>query len=130
MVVKVSHDGPVTIVTIDRPEVRNAINGEAARRLAEVFREFDSNPAQSAAVLTGAGGTFCAGADLKAVSSGQDNLRVSVDGDGPLGCSRMLLSKPVKALKNMLSILILSHFVSQKDWEHPLDRSLPVPKNL
>jgi len=97
VVVKVSHDGPVTIVTIDRPEVRNAINGEAARRLAEVFREFDSNPAQSAAVLTGAGGTFCAGADLKAVSSGQDNLRVSVDGDGPLGCSRMLLSKPVIA---------------------------------
>ena len=90
----VEKEDGVTIVTINRPEVRNAVDGPTADELAAVFRDFDTDAGQSVAVLTGAEGTFCAGADLKAISDGRGN-RVSRDGDGPLGCSRMLLSKPV-----------------------------------
>ncbi len=88
----------VVVVTIDRPERRNAIDGPTARALAEQFRRFDADDALHAAVLTGAGGTFCAGADLKAISEGQGN-RVEADMglDGPLGPTRMLLAKPVIA---------------------------------
>jgi enoyl-CoA hydratase len=86
----------VVIVTIDRPEVRNAVDGPTAAALAEAFRRFDADAGLSVAVLTGADGTFCAGADLKAASSGRGN-RVAPDGDGPMGPSRMLLSKPVIA---------------------------------
>jgi len=89
-------DGPVAIVTIDRPEVRNAVDGPTAAALATAFRRFDADESLAVAVLTGAGGTFCAGADLKAVSEGRGN-RVTEDGDGPMGPSRMLLSKPVIA---------------------------------
>jgi enoyl-CoA hydratase len=89
-------DGPVAVVTIDRPQVRNAVDGSTAVALAQAFRRFDSDDALAAAVLTGAGGTFCAGADLKAVAIGEGN-RVTLDGDGPMGPSRMLLSKPVIA---------------------------------
>jgi len=89
-------DGPVAIVTIDRPEVRNAVDGPTAEALATAFRRFDADESLAVAVLTGAGGTFCAGADLKAVSEGRGN-RVTEDGDGPMGPSRMLLSKPVIA---------------------------------
>ncbi len=89
-------DGAVAIVTIDRPEVRNAVDGPTAAALAEAFRRFDGDDALAVAILTGAGGTFCAGADLKAVAAGQGN-RVSEDGDGPMGPTRMLLSKPVLA---------------------------------
>ncbi len=85
-----------TIVTIDRPEVRNAVNETTANELADAFRRFESDDGSSVAILTGAAGTFCAGADLKAVSSGAGN-RVRVDGDGPMGPSRMLLDKPVIA---------------------------------
>ena len=67
MTVRVGRDGPVTIVTIDRPEVRNAVDGPTAARLSEAFRAFDADDSSSIAVLTGAGDTFCAGADLKAV---------------------------------------------------------------
>jgi len=88
--------GTTTIVTINRPEVRNAVNGETAAALAEAFRDFDADDDSCVAILTGAAGTFCAGADLKAVSSGAGN-RVRLDGDGPMGPSRMLLSKPVIA---------------------------------
>ncbi|MBU6281613.1 crotonase/enoyl-CoA hydratase family protein [bacterium] len=94
--VRVDTDGPVAIVTIDRPEVRNAVDAPTAAALAESFRAFDADPALSVAVLTGAGGTFCAGADLKAISSGRGNV-VTLDGDGPMGPTRMLLSKPVIA---------------------------------
>ena len=94
--VRFETDGPVAIVTIDRPHVRNAVDGPTAAELAAAFRRFDAEPALAAAVLTGAGGTFCAGADLKAVAAGHGN-RVTVDGDGPMGPSRMLLSKPVVA---------------------------------
>lgn len=89
-------DGPVAVVTIDRPEVRNAVDGPTAAALADAFRRVENDDAVSAAVLTGAGGTFCAGADLKAISAGRGN-RVTPDGDGPMGPTRMLLSKPVLA---------------------------------
>ena len=92
MSVRVEQDGPVTTVTIDRPEARNAVDRATAEALVEAFRVFDGDASQSAAVLTGAGGTFCAGADLKAM----DN-RVEADGDGPMGPTRLRLSKPVIA---------------------------------
>lgn len=88
--------GPIAIITIDRPEVRNAVNRETAELLAAAFRRFDADDELAAAILTGAGGTFCAGADLKAVSTGGGN-RTAPDGDGPMGPSRMRLSKPVIA---------------------------------
>ena len=94
--VRYDGDGPVAIITIDRPQVRNAVDGATAAALADAFRRFDGDAALAAAVLTGAGGTFCAGADLKAVAIGEGN-RVTLDGDGPMGPSRMLLSKPVIA---------------------------------
>ena len=94
--IRVGRDGPVTVVTIDRPEVRNAVDGPAAAGLADAFRAFDADEAAAVAVLTGAGGTFCAGADLKAVAAGRGN-RVEPTGDGPMGPTRMVLSKPVIA---------------------------------
>lgn len=94
--VRVQHDGPVTIVTIDRPEVRNVVDRPTAGLLADAFREFDADDASAVAILTGAHNTFCAGADLKGVSEGRGNA-VTEDGDGPMGPTRMLLSKPVIA---------------------------------
>jgi len=94
--VRCATEGPVAIVTIDRPEVRNAVDGPTAGLLADAFRRFDADEALAVAVLTGARGTFCAGADLKAVADGRGN-RVRLDGDGPMGPTRMLLSKPVIA---------------------------------
>jgi enoyl-CoA hydratase len=96
MTVRVTNDGPVTIVTIDRPERRNAVDGPTAAALADAFRAFAVDDACSVAILTGAGGTFCAGADLVAMTEGTGN-RTSDDGDGPMGPSRMLLDKPVLA---------------------------------
>jgi enoyl-CoA hydratase len=96
MTVLVEHDGPVTIVSIDRPDARNAVDGPTARLLADAFRAFDADDAAAVAVFTGTGGSFCAGADLKGVSDGRGN-RVAPDGDGPMGPSRMLLGKPVIA---------------------------------
>ncbi len=91
-------DGPVAVVTIDRPSVRNAVDGPTARALADAFRRFDGDDSLAAAVLTGAGGTFCAGADLKAVAAGTGNrVSLDVDDDGPMGPTRMALSKPVVA---------------------------------
>jgi enoyl-CoA hydratase/carnithine racemase len=90
--VRSERDGPVTTVIIDRPEARNAVDRATAEALAEAFRAFDADDGAAVAVLWGAGGTFCAGADLKAM----DN-RVEPDGDGPMGPSRLLLSKPVIA---------------------------------
>lgn len=94
--VQVQTRGAVTVVTINRPEVRNAVDGPAAEALAAAFRAFAADESQKVAILTGAGGTFCAGADLKAVAAGNGN-RVSEDGDGPMGPTRMLLPKPVIA---------------------------------
>jgi enoyl-CoA hydratase len=88
----------VTVVTIDRPHVRNAVDGPTAGALAGAFRAFDADPDSSVAVLTGAGGAFCAGADLTGVSDGRGN-RVDADVrlDAPMGPTRMLLGKPVIA---------------------------------
>ena len=94
--VRVERDGPVTVVTIDRPERRNAVDGPAAAALADAFRAFDGDPAASVAVLTGAGGAFCAGADLQAIAAGRPPT-VAADGDGPMGPTRLRLSKPVLA---------------------------------
>ena len=88
--------GRVTVVTIDRPERRNAVDREHADALAEAFRAFDEDDEALVAVLYGAGGSFCAGADLKAVAEGHPN-RLEPDGDGPMGPSRMELSKPTIA---------------------------------
>ena len=91
-------DGGVWVVTICRPEVRNAVDGPTAAALADAFREFEGRDDLSVAVLTGAEGTFCAGADLKAVSTGNGNrVESDVSLDGPMGPTRMLLSKPVIA---------------------------------
>jgi enoyl-CoA hydratase len=96
MAVHFATDGPIAIVTIDRPERRNAVNRPTAEALAAAFRRFDADDELAVAILTGAEGCFCAGADLTAFESGQTN-RVGVDGDAPMGPSRMLLSKPVIA---------------------------------
>ena len=96
MSVLVETDGAVTTVVIDRPGARNAVDGPTAAALAAAFRAFDADDSQSVAVLTGASGTFCAGADLKAVGTEQGN-QVTTDGDGPMGPSRMRLGKPVIA---------------------------------
>jgi enoyl-CoA hydratase len=94
--VLVDHDGPVTVVSLNRPERRNAVDPATATDLLDAFTGFDADPSASVAVLTGTGGTFCAGADLKAVASG-DLHRVAVDGPGPMGPTRLELSKPVIA---------------------------------
>jgi enoyl-CoA hydratase/carnithine racemase len=96
MSVLVERDGPVTTVTIDRPEVRNAVDGPTAAALADAFREFDADPDSAVAVLTGSSGTFCSGADLRAVGTPAGN-KATPDGDGPMGPTRMVLSKPVIA---------------------------------
>src|SRR5579864_6020029 len=95
--VNTEHAGAVLNVTIDRPEVRNAIDGPTAAALVQAFRAFDADPAQSVAVLTGAGGTFCSGFDLTALADEARGVHITEDGDGPLGVTRMLLSKPVIA---------------------------------
>lgn len=84
-------------VRIDRPEARNAVDGRTAAALAEAFRSFDTDDALDVAILHGAGGNFCAGADLKAVASGDGANRMQAFGEGPMGPSRMQLSKPVIA---------------------------------
>lgn len=96
MTVDVNQVDRVTVVSINRPEVRNAVDGPTADRLAEAFAAFDADDASDVAVLTGSDGVFCAGADLKAVAAGK-GPRLRETGNGPLGCTRMLLSKPVIA---------------------------------
>jgi enoyl-CoA hydratase len=96
MGVRVERSGRVTTVILDRPEVRNAVDGPTAAALAGAFREFDADPDAAVAVLYGAGGTFCAGADLRAVGTADGNM-THQDGEGPMGPTRMLLSKPVIA---------------------------------
>ena len=96
MTVRVERTPPVTTVILDRPQVRNAVDRATAEELANAFRTFDEDAEALVAVLCGASETFCAGADLKALSTGAGN-RVAADGDGPMGPSRMLLRKPVIA---------------------------------
>jgi enoyl-CoA hydratase len=101
-------DGEIWVVTIDRPDVRNAVDGPTARALADAFRAFDADATARVAVLTGAGGHFCAGADLRAVASGSSSTALGGDentlaldddmsADGPMGPSRLELTKPVIA---------------------------------
>jgi len=92
----VEHDGPVTVVTINRPERRNAVDSVCADQLRETFLAFDGDEAASVAVLTGAEGAFCAGADLKAIAEG-DVRPIPDNGPGPMGPTRLILSKPVIA---------------------------------
>jgi enoyl-CoA hydratase len=94
--VRVERSGPVFTVLLSRPERRNAVDGATAAALADAFRAFDADDSAAVAVLHGEGGVFCAGADLKAVGT-VDGNRVSPDGDGPMGPTRMRLSKPVIA---------------------------------
>ncbi len=90
-------DGEIAVVTINRPQVRNAVDDATAAALAEAFRRFDADDALAVAVLTGAGGTFCAGADLKTVATGERRRGHEHDDIGPMGPTRMLLGKPVIA---------------------------------
>ncbi len=94
--ISVVSDGPIAIVTLERPEVRNCVDGPTALELADAFRKFDADDDLVVAILTGSEGAFCAGADLKAVGDRRGN-RVTEDGDGPMGPTRMLLGKPVIA---------------------------------
>ena len=89
-------EGAVAVVSIDRPEVRNAVDGPTASALREAFQRFEADAALSAAVLTGRGGNFCAGFDLKSVAAGNAS-GVAEDGAGPMGPTRLLLTKPVIA---------------------------------
>ena len=108
--IRVERDGQIWTVTIDRPEVRNAVDGPTARALADAFRAFDADETARVAILTGAGGHFCAGADLRTVASGSspgalgaagEGLTLALDDDmsqdGPMGPTRLELSKPVIA---------------------------------
>jgi enoyl-CoA hydratase len=94
--VRVEHNGPVTTVIINRPEARNAVNGPTADALYKAFDAFDHDDSASMAVLWGDNGTFCAGADLKAFGTPEANA-VHRAGPGPMGPTRMVLSKPVIA---------------------------------
>jgi enoyl-CoA hydratase len=96
MSVRTEHDGPLTTVVIDRPERRNAVDGPTAAALADAFRAFDADDDARVAILYGAGGSFCSGADLDALGTERAN-RVAPDGDGPMGPTRMALGKPVIA---------------------------------
>ena len=96
MSVRVEVEGPVTTVVLDRPHARNAVDGPTAAALADAFRAFDADESQAVAVLYGANGTFCAGADLKAVGT-PDGNQVTEAGDGPMGPTRLRLRKPVIA---------------------------------
>jgi enoyl-CoA hydratase len=96
MAIRLERDDAIATIVIDRPEARNAVDGPAARALAEAFREFEGDAALRVAVLWGAGGVFCAGADLKARGT-ERGLRLAADGDAPMGPSRLALTKPTIA---------------------------------
>jgi len=95
--VSFARDGRIAIVTIERPERRNAVDAATAQALYDAFKAFDADEGLDVAVLTGRGGYFCAGADLKAINEGGGNP-VRATGDfGPMGCTRLALGKPVIA---------------------------------
>jgi enoyl-CoA hydratase len=96
MAIRLERRDAIVTIVIDRPEARNAVDGPAARALAEAFREFERDDALRVAVLWGAGGVFCAGADLKARGT-ERGLRLTPEGDGPMGPSRLALTKPTIA---------------------------------
>ncbi len=94
--VTVEKQGPVTTVVLSRPEVRNAVDRATAAALVEAFQAFERDEEARVAVFFGDGGTFCAGADLKAIAAGEPN-EIDEDGNGPMGPSRLVLEKPVIA---------------------------------
>lgn len=96
MSVQYALEGSVAVVTLNRPQRRNAVDAGTAADLAKAFRRFEADEAADVAILTGAGGTFCAGADLKALGEGEPRP-VEETGDGPMGPTRMRLTKPVIA---------------------------------
>ena len=96
MTVLMEKHGPVTTIVLNRPEVRNAVDRKTASALAEAFRDFEKDPEAKVAVLWGRGGSFCAGADLKAMAA-EGGFTLTTDGDGPMGPTRMTLSKPTIA---------------------------------
>ena len=96
MTIRIERNDMVATIVIDRPEARNAVDGPAARALVDAFTEFESDDALRVAVLWGAGGAFCAGADLKARGT-EHGLRLQPDGDGPMGPTRMAFTKPTIA---------------------------------
>lgn len=97
MTVTFQSDGPVATITINRPECRNAVDLDTANALFEAFTRFDADDQLSVAILTGAGGAFCAGADLQAIAGGTLNPTDETAAIGPMGPTRMRLSKPVIA---------------------------------
>src|SRR5215470_6519102 len=96
MAIRLERSDAIATIIMDRAEARNAVDGEAARRLSAAFREFEADDTLRAAVLWGAGGVFCAGADLKARGT-ERGLRLVADGDGPMGPTRMTFTKPTIA---------------------------------
>src|SRR3989442_3969225 len=96
MSVRIEKQGPVTTVILSRPQARNAVDPQTASALAGAFRDFEADPEADVAVLWGAGGNFCAGADLKALAEGRYD-HVPAGGDGPVGPFRFFLPKPVIA---------------------------------
>ncbi len=96
MIVLIERKYPVYTVIINNPEVKNAVDGPTAKELADAFREFENDDKAEVAVLWGANGTFCSGANLKAIAEGYGN-RIDKNGDGPMGPTRIRLSKPVIA---------------------------------
>jgi enoyl-CoA hydratase len=96
MAIRLERQDAIATIVMDRPEARNAVDGPAARALADAFREFERDDTLRVAVLWGAGGIFCAGADLKARGT-ERGLTLTPDGDGPMGPSRLALSKPTIA---------------------------------
>jgi enoyl-CoA hydratase len=97
MPIIIDRDGPITIVTINRPEARNAVNSETALALRAAFKDFDADDEQLVAILTGSDGAFCAGFDLKQASAGDGEIDHDPHAEGPMGPTRMLLTKPVIA---------------------------------
>ncbi|WP_030170273.1 crotonase/enoyl-CoA hydratase family protein [Spirillospora albida] len=97
MPVRVERSGAVTTVVLSRSEVRNAVDGATAAELASAFREFDADDTAGVAVLWGEGGTFCAGADLTSIGTERSPRVDAPPADGPMGPTRMRLSKPVIA---------------------------------
>ena len=96
MAILIEKKYPIFTIIIDNPEVKNAIDGPTAKELSLAFREFEDDKKALVAVLWGSNGTFCSGANLKAIAEGKGN-RIELDGDGPMGPTRMFLSKPVIA---------------------------------
>ena len=96
MSVRVERTGPVTTILLHRPGAKNAVDRDTAHALSRAIDEFEADDGAAVAVLHGEGGTFCAGADLKAVAEGRGN-RVAPDGDAPMGLSRLRVDKPTVA---------------------------------